>query len=178
MLVFGFWLVTSPWARGIFLALAGWTKFAALLLVPLWASYGEPRSISTKAKFAAVSRSARSAAFWILFLEPDPLHAARVFWDRTFGWQVGRDSPFSIWGWGQYHARGIPDLGKVQPVIILLLLAGSVACYFWPRRKTALQLAALTGAIMIGFELDADPLVLPLHPMVPPLRRLRSAGPG
>ena len=35
----------------------------------------------------------------------------RVFWDRTFGWQVGRDSPFSIWGWGQYHAAGIPDLG-------------------------------------------------------------------
>jgi hypothetical protein len=81
------------------------------------------------------------------------LHAARVFWDRTFGWQVGRDSPFSIWGWGQYHAEGIPDLGKVQPVTILLLVAGSVAAFFWPRRKTALQLAALTGAILIGFEL-------------------------
>ena len=36
--------------------------------------------------------------------------AARTFWDRTLGWQLGRESPFSIWDWGQYHARGIPDL--------------------------------------------------------------------
>jgi hypothetical protein len=153
LLVFGFWLATSAWGRGIFLALAGWTKFAALLLVPLWASYGEPRAISTKARFAAGFVLGTIGCFWILFLEPDPLHAARVFWDRTFGWQVGRDSPFSIWGWGQYHAQGIPDLGKVQPVAILLLVAGSVATFFWPRRKTVLQLAALTGAILIGFEL-------------------------
>jgi hypothetical protein len=153
LLVFGFWLATSPWGRGIFLAFAGWTKFAALLLVPLWASYGEPRAISTKARFAAGFALGTLGCFWILFLEPDPVHAARVFWDRTFGWQVGRDSPFSIWGWGQYHANGIPDLGKAQPVAILLLLAGSVATFFWPRRKTVLQLAALTGAILIGFEL-------------------------
>ncbi len=32
-LIFGFWLVTSAFARGAFVALAGWTKFAALLLV-------------------------------------------------------------------------------------------------------------------------------------------------
>ena len=121
--------------------------------MPLWASYGEPRALSTKARFAAGFALGTLGCFWILFLEPDPLHAARVFWDRTFGWQVGRDSPFSIWGWGQYHAQGIPDLGKAQPVAILLLLAGSVATFFWPRRKTVLQLAALTGAILIGFEL-------------------------
>jgi hypothetical protein len=153
VLVFGFWLVTSPWARGFFLALAGWTKFAALLLVPLWMSYGEPRPISPKARFAAGFALGTIGCFWILLLEPDPLHAARVFWDRTLGWQVGRDSPFSIWGWGQYHASGIPDLGRIQPAVIALLVLGSAATYFWPRRKTVLQLAALTGAILIGFEL-------------------------
>jgi predicted dehydrogenase len=92
-------------------------------------------------------------AFSILLLEPSPAHAARVFWDRTFGWQVGRDSPFSIWGWGQYHAAGIPDLGPFQQLAIALLLAGAIACYFVPRRKTPLQLAALTAAVLIGFEL-------------------------
>nr|MBA2568768.1 hypothetical protein [Actinomycetota bacterium] len=153
LLVFGFWLVTSPWTRGGFLALAGWTKFAALLLAPLWASYGEPHAISTKARFAGGFALGTLGCFWILFLEPDPLQAARVFWDRTFGWQVGRDSPFSIWGWGQYHARGIPDLGKAQFVAVVLLVAGSAATFFRPRRKTVLQLAALTGAILIGFEL-------------------------
>jgi hypothetical protein len=154
LLVFGFWLVTSPWARGALVGLAGWTKFAALLLVPLWASYeGATHRLSAKVRFAAGFVVATLVAFSILLLEPDPLHAARVFWDRTFGWQVGRDSPFSIWGWGQYHADGIPDLGPLQTVAILLLVVGSVAVYFVPRRKTAFQLAALTAAVLIGFEL-------------------------
>ncbi|MFN2468264.1 MAG: hypothetical protein ABR521_09085 [Gaiellaceae bacterium] len=89
----------------------------------------------------------------MLLLEPDPLHAARVFWDRTIGWQVGRDSPFSLWDWGQYHARGIPDLHRVQQVLQALLLASAVALAFVPRRKSPLQLAALTGALLMGFEL-------------------------
>jgi hypothetical protein len=153
LLVFGFWLLTSPFARGAFVALAGWTKFGALLLGPLWSSYPEARRVSGKGAFAAGFAAATAAAFSILLLEPDPFHAARVFWDRTLGWQVGRDSPFSIWGWGQYHAAGIPDLGWLQQVVIALLVVGSVAVYFVPRRKTPLQLAALTGAVLIGFEL-------------------------
>jgi hypothetical protein len=153
LLVFGFWLVTSSFARGAFLALAGWTKFVALALVPLWASYPEARRFSGKALFAGGFVAATLAAFSILLLEPDPAHAARVFWDRTFGWQVGRDSPFSIWGWGQYHAAGIPDLGVLQQVAIGLLVLASVVCYFVPQKKTPLQLAALSAALLIGFEL-------------------------
>jgi hypothetical protein len=153
LLVFGFWLVTSAFARGAVLALAGWTKFAALLLVPLWAGYPEARRFNGKAMFAGGFVAATLATFSILLLEPNPVHAARVFWNRTFGWQVGRDSPFSIWGWGQYHAAGIPDLGFVQQIVLGLLVVGAVACYFLPRRKTPLQLAALTAALLIGFEL-------------------------
>ena len=152
-LIFGFWLVSSAFARGAFVALAGWTKFAALLLAPLWLSYPDGRKLSGKGLFAGGFAVATAAAFSLLLLEPSPVHAARVFWDRTFGWQVGRDSPFSIWGWGQYHAAGIPDLGFLQPFAIGLLVAGAIACYFVPRRKTALQLGALTAAILIGFEL-------------------------
>jgi hypothetical protein len=153
LLIFGFWVVTSPFGRGAFLALAGWTKFAALLLVPLWAGYPEARRLSGKVVFAAGFVAATLAAFSVLLLEPNPAHAARVFWDRTLGWQVGRDSPFSIWGWGQYHAAGIPDLGFAQQIVIGLLAVGAVACYFVPRHKTPLQLAALTAALLIGFEL-------------------------
>jgi len=173
-LIFGFWLVASAFARGAFLALAGWAKFGALLLVPLWGSYPEAKlPVRARARtsggnpgepggshvgprltlFAGGFAAATAAAFSILLLEPSPAHAARVFWDRTFGWQIGRDSPFSIWGWGQYHAAGIPDLGPFQQVAILLLVAGAVACYFVPQRKTPLQLAALTAAVLIGFEL-------------------------
>jgi hypothetical protein len=163
-LIFGFWLVTSSFARGALLALAGWTKFAALLLVPLWAGYPEPRRPTGKVAFIGGFFVATLAAFSILLLEPDPAHAARVFWDRTFGWQVGRDSPFSIWGWGQYHAAGIPDLGWLQPVVIGMLVLGAVVCYFLPQRKTPLQLAALTAALLIGFELTVTHWFYPYIP--------------
>ncbi|MGB2952306.1 MAG: hypothetical protein WBB74_02800 [Gaiellaceae bacterium] len=151
-LIWGFWLATSPSARGGFTALAGWTKFAALLLVPLWASFPDRRRGRAQLVFGAAFLVASLAAFSILLLEPNPVHAARVFWDRTVSWQVGRDSPFSIWDWRQYHA-GLPDLHVVQRVLTGLLVAGAFASYFLPRRKTPLQLAALTAALLIGFEL-------------------------
>ena len=65
---------------------------------------------------------------------------------------MNRQSPFSLWDWGQYHA-GLPDLAWLQKVLEALLVAGSVAVAFVPRRKSPLQLAALTGAVLIGFEL-------------------------
>src|SRR5207247_1779474 len=80
------------------------------------------------------------------------LRVGRVFWDRTLGWQSGRDSPFSLWDWRQYHA-GLPDLHVVQWVLEGLLVVGAIAAYFLPRRKSPLQLAALTAALLIGFEL-------------------------
>ena len=96
---------------------------------------------------------ATAAAFVVLLLEPDLLHAARVFAERTFGFQLDRESPFSIWGWGQYHARGIPDLHLVQQVLQVLVVAGALLVAFVPRQKSILQLAALTAAVLIGFEL-------------------------
>src|SRR5204863_1616987 len=94
-LIWGFWLVTSPVARGAFVALAGWTKFAALLVAPLWASYPDAyRDRRSKLVFGGAFVVTTAVAFFVLLLEPNPLHAARVFFDRTLGWQVGRDSPF------------------------------------------------------------------------------------
>ena len=152
-LIWGFWLCTSAWARGAFVGLASWTKFGALLVAPLWATYPEFRkSRRTALIFAAGFALATAAAFWVLLLEPSPLHAARVFWDRTIPPQVNRQSPFSLWDWRQYHA-GLPDLHWLQRVLQVLLVAGSAAVAFLPRRKSPLQLAALTGAVLIGFEL-------------------------
>ena len=162
-LIFGFWLASSAWARGAGVALAGWTKFAALLLAPLWLAYpnalgrpfrsGRPRLDGTAWRWAAGFAVATLAAFAILLLEPDPLHAARVFGERTFGFQLDRESPFSLWGWGQYHAAGVPDLHLVQQALEVLLVAGAVALAFVPRLRSPLQLAALTAAVLIGFEL-------------------------
>ena len=41
----------------------------------------------------------------------------------------------------------------VQWVLEGLLVVGAVAVYFVPRRKSPLQLAALTAALLLGFEL-------------------------
>ena len=152
-LVWGFWLATSPAARGALLAAASWTKFGALLLVPLWSTYAVPTRRSL-ARFAAAFAAVTAAAFAVLLLEPDLLEAARTFWDRTVGFQLERRSPFSLWDWGQYHARGIPDLGALQLAVGAgtLILAGVVA--FVPPRKTPLSLAALTAAVLLAFQLS------------------------
>ncbi len=150
-LIWGFWLAGRPWARGAFVALSSWTKFASLIVAPLWLTYPERKTRSSWAYVGGFAL-ATAAAFSILLLEPDPVHAARVFWDRTLGWQIGRESPFSIWDWRQYRA-GLPDLHLLQRALEGALLAAAVAFAFVPRRKSPLQLAALTAALLGGFEL-------------------------
>jgi hypothetical protein len=149
-LIWGFWLITSPFARGALCALSGWTKFASLIVAPLWLTYPNRRpSPRAVAGFAA----ATLAAFSIVLLEPSPLHEVRVFFDRSIRWQIGRDAPFSLWDWAQYHARGLPDLHLVQRALQGLLVVGAFAAAFLPREKSPLQLAALTAALIAGFEM-------------------------
>jgi hypothetical protein len=153
LLVWGFYFVTSPVARGAFVALSGWTKFASLLVVPLWSGYPEALRPRSLVRFAIGFVVVTVAAFFVLFLEPSPLHAAHVFYDRTIKSQVDRTSPFSLWDWGQYHAKGLPALKQVQHVLEGLLVLGSLALVWWPRRRSPVQFAALTAAVLIGFEI-------------------------
>jgi hypothetical protein len=149
-LVWGFWLASRPVARGIFAALAGWTKFASLLVAPMWLTYpGRRPSLGFAWGFAV----ATLLAFSVLLLEPSAFHEAHVFWSRTVGFQIGRAAPWSLWDWRQYHARGLPDLHLVQRFLQALLLLGAVAFAFFPRHKSPLQLAALTAVLLAGFEL-------------------------
>jgi hypothetical protein len=151
-LLAGFWLSTSSWARGAAVALSGWTKFASLLVAPLWATYPS-LELRRAARYVAGFVVATVLAFAILALEPSLWGAVRTFWDRTIDYQSARDSPFSIWGWGQYHARGIPDLGFLQPVVEVLAVLLAVVVAFVPRRKGPVQLAALTAAVLVAFQL-------------------------
>ena len=153
-LIFGFWLATSSWARGISVALSGWTKFATLVVAPLWLTYPGPvRRPRPALAFAAGFLVATLVAFSVLLLDGHPVQAAQTFYDRTLKTQITRESPFSLWDWAQYHARGIPDLHVLQRVLEALLVVGAVAAAFVPRTKTPLQLAALTGGLLIGFEI-------------------------
>ena len=153
ILVWGFWLASSPVARGAACALAAWTKFAVLIVAPLWLTYRSRLRPSQLLGFAAAFVVASALAFSILLLDPSLTGAARTFWDRTLGFQLDRDSPFSIWDWGQYHAAGIPDLASLQTVVQVgvIVLAGVAAAV--PRDKHPLELAALTAALLLAFEL-------------------------
>ena len=134
----------------MFGALSAWSKFATLIVAPLWATYPDRRP---SVRFLVAFAVATLAAFSVLFLDPHPLHELRVFWGRTIAWQKGRSSPFSLWDWRQYHARGLPDLHIVQKVLEGVLVVAAFVVAFVPRRKSPLQLAALTAALLAGFEL-------------------------
>jgi hypothetical protein len=123
-----------------------------LLAAPLWATYPS-YELRRVLRFAVAFALATVLAFAILLLEPSLGDAVRAFWERTFSYQSGRDSPFSIWGWGQYRAKGIPDLGFLQPIVEAFAVGLAVVLAFLPRRKGPVELAALTAAVLVAFQL-------------------------
>jgi hypothetical protein len=153
LLVFGFLVLMSDFGRGVAVALSGWTKFATLILLPLWSGYPRTREPRRMLVYVLGFLAATAAVFFVLFLEPSPVHAARVFFDRTVRFQIGRSSPFSLWDWRQYHARGIPNLHAVQIVLEAALVLTALAFGIWPRERSPLRLAALTTVLLVGFEL-------------------------
>jgi len=124
-----------------------------LLTLPLWCGYPEARRLRPTL-FALLGFGVTTVVvFFSLFFEPSLPHAVHVFYDRTVKFQLGRDSPFSLWDWRQYHAKGLPDLHVVQRVLQVVLVAASLALFWFPRRRSPLRMAALTAAVLIGFEL-------------------------
>lgn len=154
-LIWGFWLASSPWAKGAAVALSSWTKLGSLIVAPLWATYPDAlrlRSLGKPARFVAAFAVTSVASLSVLALEPSLGKALSTFWNKTFHRQLKRESPFSIWDWRQYHA-GLPDLHTVQIALIVAVLVLAIASAFYPRRRSPLQLAALSGALLVGFEL-------------------------
>ncbi len=70
-----------------------------------------------------------------------------TFWDRSIVWQLGRDSPFSIWGQHTDTLAGVQHVGQY------VLVALALAAYLWPPRKTYAQAAAASAALIVGFEI-------------------------
>ena len=82
------------------------------LVAPLWLTYPARarRRDASRAFVARLRRPRRCSPSRSCSSSPPSGTRSATFWDRTIAFQLGRDSPFSIWDWGQYHARGIPDL--------------------------------------------------------------------
>jgi hypothetical protein len=152
-LILAFWAATSAPARGLFVGLAAWTKFAPLVVAPLWAGYPNGvslRRLRSPALYVGGFLAATALGFWVLLLEPNLGTAIRDFWERTLDWQIGRGSPFSLWDWGRYRYW---DLGVLQLALQVVVVLGAVVAAFLPRRRSLVSLAALTAALLIGLEL-------------------------
>lgn len=146
LLVYGFLALGSAPGRGALLALAGLTKFAPLALAPLWGSY--PRLFSEpRRKLAYVGAFIATAVIVMLPVLLGP--KLSLFWERTVSFQLGRGSPFSIWG---QHG----GLGTLQDAIKVAALALAVLVCFLPRVKDRLQVAALSAAILIALQIGLE----------------------
>jgi hypothetical protein len=141
LLTYSFLALKSSRLRGATLALAGAAKFAPLALVPLFGGYSTRRQtlLRFSLAFAVVTLTVTAP----VLLGGDLDH----FYDRTVGFQLGRDSPFSIWGQEKGLAF-VQDLVKGAAVALALFVA------FAPRKKTQLQVAALGAAVLIAIEIS------------------------
>jgi hypothetical protein len=134
----------SPLRRGLAIGLAAAVKFGPLAVAPLFAAGDGERRLRPTAIFAAAFLAVWAAV--LLPLLPDG--GLREFYDRTFGYQASRGSPFSIWGL-EPSLGWLQDLARALPVLL-----GS-ALFFLPRRRTVLQVAALAAAVLIATQVGS-----------------------
>ena len=134
----------SPLKRGLAIGFAAATKFGPLALAPLFAAGSGERRIRSTLIFAVAF-----VAVWAVVLLPLlPDGGFREFYDRTFGYQASRGSPFSIWGL-EPSLGGLQDVARAFPILLGILL------FFLPRRRTALQVAALGAALLIATQVGS-----------------------
>lgn len=147
LLVFGFVALKSAPARSALLALASLTKFAAAALVPLWFLYRSPQDFGRyRLKFALAFTLVSVVLLAPVIIDP----GLSEFWERTVGFQLGRESPFSIWGLHPVRYGAYQDILKIAVAALAVVVA------FLPRYKDAVQLAALTAAVLISTQLVID----------------------
>jgi hypothetical protein len=131
--------------RGLLLGLAAAAKFAPAALAPLFAGgTGEQRRALAWPSFAVAFAGVIALAIFFY----TPAGGLRELYDTTLGFQLGRESPFSLWG---LH----PSLGWVADVLKAAAIALAVVVAFVPRKRDLRQVAALAAAVLIAVQLPA-----------------------
>lgn len=175
----------SPVRRGVLAALAGWTKFSPLALVPLLAGYAPSRERSVRRdapRFALAFALATVLIYVPVVADSD----IGTFVSRTLGFQASRTPSFSLWGSLQNdYAVHLPWLGTASRVLHGLLAALVCALIILlpraSRRQDAVGLAAASAAVLIGVQAClgywAFSYVLWFAPLVLAAVILAAAGP-
>ncbi|HVS99601.1 MAG TPA: hypothetical protein VHE08_03715, partial [Solirubrobacterales bacterium] len=171
-------LLARPFWRGVTLSSATWAKFVPLMIAPMLLTYEpysslpasepgadaanpeagpDPGEHGARARIRRAQGAvfSRSALFFIIglvavtiavMLWPAIDPGLKTFYERTVAAQAGRVSPFSVWGQDE----------ALEPIRIALLAAtGALALglAFVPRRKSLIQVAALSAALMLGVQI-------------------------
>ena len=145
----GMVLAARPLGRGLMIGLGVAAKIVPVILIPLWARHPFPRvdRAGGRTRLGAYVLGLVLAAVltgWVLFL--DGTDGIRAFWSRTVGYQADRESPFSLWG---QH----PSLEPLHIAVGALVVLAALLVLRWPRRLDLVQWAAISAALLIGFEL-------------------------
>ena len=144
LLVYTMLALRSPAGSGLMLGLATAAKFFPVALAPLIAAGTGDRRPRSLLHFGAAFAGVCLVAVYVVL----PDGGVRELWHDTIGYQLGRESPFSLWG---LH----PSLGWLQTLVEAGTAALCLAVAFVPRRRDARQVAALAAAIVIALQLCA-----------------------
>ncbi|UJA21478.1 DUF2029 domain-containing protein [Thermoleophilia bacterium SCSIO 60948] len=136
--------IGSAAGRGAAVALAALAKFGPAATGPLFAAGTGERRWRDIAVFSGVFALLTAA----LFLPFIPDGGISEVYERTFGYQASRSSPFSIWGQA-------PSLEPLQTVARVAAAGLAVAAAFIPRRRDPIQVAALACAVTLAVQLTA-----------------------
>jgi len=144
LLVAALLVIASPLRRGLAIGLGAAAKFGPLALAPLFAAGPGERRVRSTLVFALAF-----LVVWAVVLLPlIPDGGLREFYDRTFGYQASRGSPFSVWGL-EPSLDGVQKLARLLPVLLGALL------FFLPQRRGPLQIAALGAAVLIATQVGS-----------------------
>ena len=145
LLVFALLALSSARLRGAILGLAAAAKFAPLALVPLFAT-GRGGRRAPAWTFFGIAFVVVVAVLTMPFIPRDG--GFHTFWSQTIGFQLSRQSPFSIWGQN-------PGLDPLLTVVKICAAAFAVTLAFVPRHRSAAQVAALGAAVLVATQLTA-----------------------
>jgi hypothetical protein len=145
ILAMGLATAASPLLRGVTVAAAFAVKLFPLVLAPLWAFHDGLRR-RPFVDFVLGGIGVVVLSFWVLFLDGRPVDAVRLFYERTFGFQGDRETPWTIFA-------QVPELTPLQRPLFAFAVVLALVVAFLPKRRTVRRLAAFSAAIIIAFQI-------------------------
>jgi hypothetical protein len=167
LLIWGLVGFKSIGARSLAVALATAAKFTPIILVPLFATGSEGLAGRLKLKTdegevrlrgllpqqtllrLAYFGTVLLAILSVLYVYPAIEPGLATTWERTVETQLDRESPFSIWG-------QVTSLQPLQTLLTQAVVVFAAVLALYPRRRSLVQVAALSAAVMIAVQLTLE----------------------